>query len=311
MPKPHQSHPLFSLRASLAIAWAAATFLAWCLVWQWPPAASEDAAGLTAVAVGATAVSLLLRFPGLISLARTPAAGDALYHPIRSAEAELVGGAGRPLATPAMEELVWWCAWVGQINVLGIVSVLGPSFASVLPAVVVSGLVEAWLLDRAPCDWSERCRRCLARLPPRATSVEAEAPSTSADTAPASDSVGDAGPQWLRQSRQGLDASGQRYLEGWVQFQLEPGQKLTHLSVGFSPAFASEPEIELDQEPEDEGLDVCEVQLELATPAGMRVIVKRGDVRSPYRGRLSWHARDAAVIDPAAEQRALLSNRLP
>ena len=159
MPQVDGHNSVQRAQAVLAAVWAAVTFAVWCLSWRWSPADSSREAALTIMAIAAQLVGVAQRFP--------PAWLGGRRHRFSSAASE-----GEPVDSQEgfEREVVWLGAWAGQINVLGAVSMISPSFASILPAFIVSAIVEMLLLDRAPADWARRCRQCVfSQLPPLAT----------------------------------------------------------------------------------------------------------------------------------------------
>ena len=292
--------------ALIAIAWGLASFLAWLGAWRWSAASFHNEAALTVLALSALALGVCLR---LIPTSVTHQFGLQ------------TGFAARENDTSLERDLLWLGVWTAQLNALGVISVIAPSLLSILPALAVTALVEGWLLRQAPFTLTGLVS------PPATEQTIACHPDSVDDTS-------DEPSAWLRRSIEGQSPEGDRYLSGWVRFELAAGQKSAHLVVGFSPTFMVAPEIELDEEGDDAeqsafettGLkrqardaddddresdamvSACAVEVEHATAAGMRVTIKRRTAALPYRGKLLWHAAPPPMqpTTPAA-----LLGRLP
>lgn len=276
--------PLPSARVVTAVVWAAAAFLAWCAAWRLPAAGPEVGAALTVAALVTELVGMALRLKP------------------------------KGLRSAVESEVVWTTAWLGQINALGFIALISPSLASILPALVVTALIEAVLAQRGPCGRIERT------VGADGVHLFTDNESTSADAAVSAET--------MRSTEEGRSADGTRFLSGWVRFALELGQKNTHVTIGFSPPFMGVPDVELDQEAdclaidprgtgseeemdEDAVWSTCDLQVQHASPAGMRVAIKRSDARSAYRGKLLWHASLAPTQNGQPESAVMLREQLP
>ena len=284
-----------------ALFWAATTFIAWCLAWRLPLANAGEEAALTVLGLFALLVSITLRFPRL----------NMLVNPSTALRA----GQSASNSMLAQRELLWLGAWAGQVNVLGIIGLIGPSLASALPALLVTATVEALLVRGAPGDWARAAAQLHARLLALADVNDEHDNTRPRDVSNAvlSSPLGEVEEHaWSRNSVEGRSESGQSYLEGWVKFDLEVGQKVTTLTVGFSPTFQTIPEVELDQEIDSSDAissESCESRLEHVTPSGMRVAVKRSHAERACRGKLLWHA--SATDQASNVKTAQLHDRLP
>lgn len=200
-------------------------------------------------------------------------------------------------------ERAWLCAWGGQANALGGIAMLCPNLASLLPALIVSGTIEYLLWSRSPL-----ARNRAGLHAPDATAAHTTALSSMLaplEVPPSESATAELESEpWIRSTQEGQTETGQRYLTGWVRFELSPDQKVATLTVGFSPAFAHAPDVELDQEMDTEEAH-CQPQLEHVTPAGMRVAIKRTTTGVPLAGKLLWHA------SPAENASSTLRSRLP
>lgn len=292
----HHSHPTTPHRGSLwAGIWYAVTLGAWLVSWDMQPLSQAKAAELALVAILAELVSVAVRWKWM----------------------SRGGDGGLESRDQSAAELVWLCAWGGQANALGLVAMLSPSLASALPGLIVTALVEAYLVPKSP--WTRK-----AIGPSAATLVPQDAaPSPAFDGSPIdlatigasafeespTDESGASAFEadqrhWTRSTHEGHAETGERFLSGWVRFALAEDQKSLALTIGFSPAFPTVPDIELDQELESEESH-CEASVEHATPAGMRVAIKRTATGAELVGKLLWHATEAEHAS------TLLSTRLP
>ena len=277
MPSPNRNDWIRRWPAIVALLWAGSTYVAWCLAWSVPTAGLSEEASLTVLGLFSLFVSVAIRFPRLFAFAKPAPAVDSYWSESAA-------------STQEIKELIWLGAWAGQVNMLGVTSLIAPSLASVLPAVLVTLVVEALLFRLAPRDWQQTVSKSFDGMRAPST-VNADAVNSSA----ANDSL-------MRSCVQGRSENGVTYLQGWAQFELEAGQKACTLTVVFSPAFTMVPDVDLDQELEaasgngtngdTDALD-CEVRLEHVTPSGMRVVIKRSRAASSCRGKLLWYATPA------------------
>lgn len=278
MPALHQHSTTPHRGTFWACAWYVVTLGAWLASWTVEPLGETDAASLASLAIFTELVSVAVRWKWFSET-------DAGHWESQDKSAA---------------EIVWLCAWGGQANSLGLVAMLSPNLSSTFPGLIVTAMIEVFLFRKSPF-----VSKAIAPRGPRPTASEVASPTSPLlpPTIEAAASEPD-DQHWTRSTLEGRTEAGQRFLSGWIRFEMAADQKAATLNIGFSPAFPSPPEVELDQEVDSDDSH-CEAILEHVTPAGMRVAIKRTAVGSPLEGKLLWHASEAEQAS------SLLSTRLP
>lgn len=235
---------------TLAVVGAA---LSWLVVWARPTLQVQDEAALTVLSLAVLCIGVGLR----IAAGLTPSSHDW------------------------SNEITWLCSYFAQANVLGFIAVAGPSSPGIIPSLLISVVVESLLFSKMP----HRLRHC--RFSDSPCTTEQVASITTESYSLVSDSDGEE-ELCTRATFEESEANGQRVLRGWVRFELGPGDKTSIITIGFTPAFPSSPELELDCE--TNGEQQCEAHIEHLIPCAARVLVKRTSSQDSLHGRLSWHA---------------------
>lgn len=286
---------------SLASLWACGGVAAWLSSIGNAAAWNDSSSGLTLLALLASATTLTLRRPILSS---------------------------PPGTRLASSHAVWLLTMLATINWLGFFALQARSWSEALPVVLLLGLAEAWFhvqvwqtgalpwlrencepLARKLSGWRAFASDSMAHLSPPLPSTQ----TTSAEglmsaslfafptpglhlAETGEDEIGQDKPSERgsveRQSVQGVDEQGRRYLSGEIVVSLAAQQTSSTLSIAFSPPFVGEPEV--DFECEGEGVAV---QLIHSTPAGMRLGLRQAANPEPIVFPLQWYAAEVELSD--------------
>jgi hypothetical protein len=252
----------------------AATFLAWLAVASdsIPATQPVHAGAMTIIALGVCALSAAARTQVL------PA-----EHP----------SGGLQLVRPTSLPIAWGLAWMSQVHVLGLLSLTNPEPLAVLPALFLALALELWLFAATTAQ-------------PR-SQLENEPAADTCEPALLSDDGA-----WQRRTQDVEDPAGHRAFRGMLRFELAPGQRSLPEVIGFCPAFAGVPEVELECEwetasDEDAEEQFIEAECLQLTPAGARIAIARIGNSGTIRGILHWYAfhtagetREPDATEPAA-----------
>jgi hypothetical protein len=210
------------------------------------------------------------------------------------------------------DHAVWFLSSLANVNWLGFFILQAPGWPDTLPVLLIWLIGEVWFhtaatrLGRLP--W---LREGLGTLFKQLGSLGADQPivpaahkpvsphrpmdeSGSAESGSAesgsdksgSDKSGsDKSGSVERRLVAGHDEQGRRYLSGEIYVRLTSDKPSETLVVGFSPAFAGVPEVDVECEADD-----VEVRLIQRTPTGMRIGIRAISLLEPLDLALQWFA---------------------
>lgn len=190
--------------------------------------------------------------------------------------------------------VVWWLCCLSTINWLGFIGVRANHLFEFGLTLIVLILMEGYLhfraVQTARHPWRElhpifstRSLNCVPETEPLSRQPALDTPRDIGDREQLDEDV-----SLIRQSVEGIDLDGQRYLSGWVKFQLAHQQKNESIAIAFCPAIVGEIDVELECQPE-----TVVAKSTHTTAAGMRIEMRRTDGSEPISGKLYWHVTQA------------------
>lgn len=207
-----------------------------------------------------------------------------------------------PPTTLRADHTVWLLSSLANVNWLGFFILQAPGWPDTLPVILIWLIGEIWFhsaatrLGRLP--W---LREGLGTLFKQLGSLGADQPIVAAARKPVSPHrpLDGSGSAECGSAESGLDKSGsverrvvaghdelgRRYLSGEIYVRLTSDMPSETLVVGFSPAFAGVPEVDVECEADD-----VEVRLIQRTPTGMRIGIRAISLLEPLDLALQWFA---------------------
>ncbi len=212
----------------------------------------------------------------------------------------------------------WQLCYLAAINWAGGLVLAGTGWLDALPVLVILGLTELGVHQKALQKRSAEMlgatnpEPSLANSPLDAGSLLGVSGNPTPNTT--ADPQQEAGHEERRLDEQldgrfdrrlvdAHDVDGIRFVEGEVQLMLADQQTSEEVVIGFCPPFVGHPEV--DFEPDHESLSV---RLVRCTPSGMRLKVSRGAAAGTQEVMLQWYARQT---DADSEATAGLQTSLP
>jgi hypothetical protein len=192
-----------------------------------------------------------------------------------------------PSASVRADHTVWLLSSVANINWLGFFVLQAPDWPDALPVLMIWMIGEVWFHTAATrLDALPWLREAWVALHKQLASLGADQPLRSEVHQPVN-------PHRLLESNgcverrvvEGHDEQGRRYLSGEICVRLTADQPSETIVVGFSPAFAGAPEVDVDCEADD-----VEVRLIHCTPTGMRIGIRALSGHEPLDLALQWFA---------------------
>ena len=257
----------------LSALWAVGGLLAWLSSMTDTNDWHGSSSGLAILGLFVAATTLTLRLPILTSPPRTSLGAD---------------------------HCVWLLTMFANINWLGFLAWHSRHGSDVYPMVLMLGAGEAWFHVRCwqmgALPWLRSgCQAIGRQMSSLGVAPHSKSPAAAIDagTGPLRESDRDS--SIVRQTVQGIDEHGRRYLSGEIVVTLAAEQTTESLSIAFSPPFSGEPDIDFECEGPEE-VDVT-THLIHSSPAGMRLGLRRAASPQPLVFSLQWYAAEVELED--------------
>ncbi len=271
----------------LSALWACAGLIAWSL--------AVGGSAKPTPTDGATLVILACFLSGITMVLRLPILADV------------------PTTTCSTNQLVWLLTTIATINWLGYCGLRATLPIDIVPTALLLVAGEVWTyrkVNRETClplvdSFALTIQKRLSKwdaLPTNISTGAAQEADEEVDVSSSQQSP------YTRETFEGIDENGARYLSGNIRVELEPRQQTDSIVVAFCPPFAGTPDVQLETEPvhsptsdqslevDQEAADADEVNLDVhvsnCTPVGMRIGLRRSAADSTFAQdcMISWYA---------------------